>query len=336
MRRKVILARNRPAPYAVTMELRLLSYFAAVCEHGSLHAAAAAVRVAQPSLSRQIRNLETRLGFALFERTPKGLVPTAAGRNFLPVARDLLLRASQAEFTASMIAKGNVTELSVVSASTTVTDIIAPFIVEKGEQGLIRDVVEVAVAEQVSEQIYMRLIAGEADFAVGTRIPPATLNYHVIGHAYLWAQVPDGHRFVGRDWVSISELVKEPLIMVTSAHYVRHMFDVAVAAEGLTYSSAAETASPTTAQALTAAGRGVCVISDDSRYGLHSIPIRAQGSDITFPLFGVWEPLHFASREIEQVLVELSEFTAHLYPQVWEAPHPFPARRVVYADRSVD
>ncbi|QTV79944.1 LysR family transcriptional regulator [Microbacterium sp. NIBRBAC000506063] len=108
------------------MELRLLHYFAAVCEHGSLHGAAAAVHVAQPSLSRQIRRLETELGFALFERTPRGLVLTAAGRNFLPVAQDLLLRASQAQTTASMIAKGTVSDLTVVSATTTVADIIAP------------------------------------------------------------------------------------------------------------------------------------------------------------------------------------------------------------------
>lgn len=292
------------------MELRLLSYFAAVCEHGSLHAAAAAVRVAQPSLSRQIRRLETDLGFALFERNPRGLTPTAAGRSFLPVAKDLLLRASQAGSTAAMIAKGNVFDLSVVSATTTVADIIAPFIVRAGASGRLGDVIEVT-----PERVYSRLISGDADFAVGTRIPPPALNYRVIGHAYLWAQVPEGHRFADLESISIAELVEEPLITVTSAHYVRQMFDSAVAAEGLTYATAADTESPTTAQALAAAGRGVCVLSDDSRYGLRSIPIRARSRDLIISLFGVWEPLHFASAQIVQVLDEMSEFIAELYPQ---------------------
>ncbi|HEY9365438.1 MAG TPA: LysR family transcriptional regulator, partial [Agromyces sp.] len=72
------------------MDLRLLHYFLAVCETGTLHGAAAVVHVAQPSLSRQIRRLEQELGFALFDRTTRGLSLTAAGRAFLPVAEDLL------------------------------------------------------------------------------------------------------------------------------------------------------------------------------------------------------------------------------------------------------
>ena len=66
------------------MDLRLLHYFLAVCETGTLHGAAAVVHVAQPSLSRQIRRLEQELGFALFDRTTRGLSLTAAGRAFLP------------------------------------------------------------------------------------------------------------------------------------------------------------------------------------------------------------------------------------------------------------
>lgn len=292
------------------MELRLLNYFAAVCEHGSVHAAAAAVRVAQPSLSRQIRRLETELGFALFERTPRGLTPTAAGRSFLPVAQDLLLRASQAESTAAMIAKGSVFDLSVVSATTTVADIIAPYIVRAGESGRLGNVIEVT-----PERVYSRLIAGDADFAVGTRIPPSSLSYRVIGNAYLWAQVPEGHRFAELESISIAELVQEPLITVTSAHYVRRMFDSAVAAEGLTYTASVDTESPTAAQALAAAGRGVCVLSDDSRYGLRSVPIHSRSRDLTISLFGVWEPLHFASGQIMEVLDELRDFISELYPQ---------------------
>lgn len=292
------------------MDLRLLRYFTAVCEHGSLHAVSSVVHVAQPSLSRQIRRLEADLGFALFERTPRGLVPTAAGRSFLPVARDLLLRAAQAELTASMIAKGDVSDLSVVTAMTTAADIVAPFIVRKGADSRIGDVIET-----IPENVYSKLTAGEADFAVGTRPPPPTFDYRVIGRAYLWAQVPEGHRFAGQEHLTIAELVEEPLITVSSAHYVRHLFDSSVAAEGLTYQSAASTASPTTAQALAAAGRGVCVLSDDARFGLHSVPIRTNGRDLIISLFGVWEPLHFAAVQIQEALDELTDFIAELYPQ---------------------
>ncbi|QTV79945.1 LysR substrate-binding domain-containing protein [Microbacterium sp. NIBRBAC000506063] len=176
------------------------------------------------------------------------------------------------------------------------------------------------VIETLPEHVYGRLASGDADFAVGTRIPPPSLRSRVIGHAYLWAQVPDGHRFAGRDSVTIAELVEEPLITVTTAHRVRQMFDSAVAADGLTYRAAAETESPITAQALAAAGRGVCVLSDDSHYGLRSIPIRARNQDLIITLFGVWEPLHFASAHIEEILTELSDFIGELYPQIWADP----------------
>lgn len=292
------------------MELRLLHYFTAVCEHGSLHAAAAAVHVAQPSLSRQIRRLEADLGFALFDRSTRGLVPTAAGRAFLPVAQDLLTRAVHVESTAAAIARGGVPTLSAVAAATTVADIIAPFIVQAGESGTIANVIEAN-----PERVYPRLWSGDADFAVGTRLPPAEWSYRVIGHAYLWAQVPPNHPFADRDSVSMAELVAEQLITMTPAHGVRQMFDTAVATAGLTYTAATETESPSTAQALAAAGRGVCVLSDDARYGLRSIPIRVHDQDLVITLFGVWEPLHYASGLITRTLDDLSAFIAELYPQ---------------------
>lgn len=293
------------------MELRLLHYFTAVCEHGSLHAAAERVHVAQPSLSRQIRRLEADLGFALFDRSSRGLVPTAAGRAFLPVARDLLKRAAQADATSAAIAQGSVPRLDVVAAPTTVADIIAPFVVRGGPDGLVGNVIEANPG-----RVYPRLWAGEADFAVGTRIPPAESSYRVIGHAYLWAQVHPGHRFARRTEISMDELVTEPIIAMTPAHGVRQMFDTAVATAGLTYTAAVETESPSAAQALAAAGRGVCVLSDDARYGLTSVPIRVRDQNLIITLFGVWEPLHYASAQISQTLDELSDFIAELYPQV--------------------
>lgn len=296
------------------MELRLLQYFTAVCEHGSLHAASAAVHVAQPSLSRQIRRLEASLGFVLFDRSTRGLVPTAAGRAFLPVAQDLLTRAVHVESTAAAIARGGVPRLSVAAAATTVADIIAPFIVRAGEHGTLRNVIEAN-----PERVYSRLLAGDADFAVGTRIPPAELHSRVIGHAYLWAQVPPAHRFAACDSISMSELVTEPIITMTPAHGVRQMFDTAVATAGLTYSTVTETESTSTAQALAAAGRGVCVLSDDARYGLRSIPIRVRGQDLVITLFGVWEPLHYAAAQISSTLDELGAFIAELYPQAGDS-----------------
>ncbi|WP_439379667.1 LysR family transcriptional regulator [Amycolatopsis lexingtonensis] len=82
------------------LDLRLVRYFTVVAEHLNFGRAAAALHLAQPSLSRQIQRLEHELGVRLFDRTPQGSRLTEAGRAFLPQAQALLRAARQAELTA--------------------------------------------------------------------------------------------------------------------------------------------------------------------------------------------------------------------------------------------
>src|SRR5437016_9008522 len=80
------------------MELRHLRYFIAVAEEGSLTVAAEKkLHTAQPSLSRQIRDLEYEVGVQLMSRSVHGIELTAAGRAFLDHAR---LAVTQAEAAA--------------------------------------------------------------------------------------------------------------------------------------------------------------------------------------------------------------------------------------------
>ena len=75
------------------MELRHLRYFIAVAEEGSfISAAERRLHTAQPSLSRQIRDLELEVGVKLLERKARGIVLTAAGQIFLDNARLLLMQ----------------------------------------------------------------------------------------------------------------------------------------------------------------------------------------------------------------------------------------------------
>jgi DNA-binding transcriptional LysR family regulator len=84
------------ASQEVDLDLRLVGYFVAVAEHRHFGRAATALRVAQPSLSRQIRRLEQQIGARLFDRTSQSTRLTAAGEVFLPRARALLCSAAQA------------------------------------------------------------------------------------------------------------------------------------------------------------------------------------------------------------------------------------------------
>src|SRR5258707_2319431 len=94
-----------------TMELRHLRYFVAVAEEGSLTVAAQKrLHTAQPSLSRQIHDLELELGVELFIRGRRGIELTTSGRVFLAHARVALLQveaAAEAARRAAQPARGS-------------------------------------------------------------------------------------------------------------------------------------------------------------------------------------------------------------------------------------
>ncbi len=266
------------------------------------------LHVAQPSLTRQLRRLEDELGFALFVRMPRGLDLTPAGAAFLPVARRLLDQAARAEGTARALARGDAADLTAVAAPTTVADIIAPFMVRGGADGVIGNVIEA-----IPEDVYSVVTSGDADLAIGTRIPPAELRSEVIGQAFLWAQVAASHPLASRGEVSIDDLMSEDLIVMTPAHGVRRLFDAAAAGEGLSYTPSVETGTAIVAQALAAARRGVCIVSDDARFGLRSLPIRTDEGALTVTLFGVWDPIHHASDRIRDEVRALADYVVELY-----------------------
>ena len=72
------------------MEIHQLRYFVAVADEGNFSRAAAKVRVAQPSLSQQIRKLEAEVGQPLFDRLPRSVVLTEAGHCLIDYARQIL------------------------------------------------------------------------------------------------------------------------------------------------------------------------------------------------------------------------------------------------------
>src|SRR5690242_15097578 len=82
----------------IAMELRHLRYFVAVADAGSLTVAAEqTLHTSQPSLSRQIRDLEQEVGVQLMTRSAQGIELTPAGQAFLEHARTVLLQAEAAK-----------------------------------------------------------------------------------------------------------------------------------------------------------------------------------------------------------------------------------------------
>lgn len=90
------------------MELRHLRYFQAVAREEHFGRAAQTIRVAQPALTRQVRDLEDELGVQLFERLPRGVRLSPAGRAFLEDTDAILEKLQRSVARAKSYATGHV------------------------------------------------------------------------------------------------------------------------------------------------------------------------------------------------------------------------------------
>ena len=289
------------------MELRHLRYFLAVVEQGSVSRAAEQVLVAQPALSRQIRRLESELGFALFDRGTGRLMLTSAGRSFLPVARDLLARAATAREAATALATGQVSKLTVAAPVTTIADVVAPFVA-----GTCADDPMITVQEVLPADAYAALHSG-ADLAVSSAPVPRHLATLGVARLPVLAYVPPSHPWIDRATISLAELVTQPLLLLTAEHGTRRLLDHAVLRAGVRYHVSFETTGPQIAQALAAAGHGVAVVSDDPRYGLHPVSIQGVEGQLRIALHAAWDSSHYAAPVIARLSRRLRDFCIARY-----------------------
>ena len=285
------------------LEIRLLRYFLAVVDEGSVTKASGVVRVAQPSVSRQLHQLEVALGVPLFEKVGGRLRPTAAGRALLPMARDLVARADTASNIIRGMAENQTLSLSLLAPVTTVADVIAPFLA--GREG---SSVAVNVREALPSAIFGEVASGEADLGISSGTAHPSLATRSMIRFPIWAYAPPGHPLTKSRSVRLETLVQYPLIQLGQDHGTRRLFDDAVTQMGLTYHVAADTNVPQVAQAFAAAGRGIAILTDDRRYGLRPLVIETPNGPLSISLFAAWDPTHYAAGAIETLVDELATY----------------------------
>ena len=289
------------------MELRTLGYFVAVAETGSVSAAADVVHVTQPAISRQIRQLETELGVELFARAAGRLQLSAAGRQFLPHAQDVLRRADGARSAARSYAAGRLERITIAAPTTTLTDVIAPFLATLGPDDPMP-----TVNESDPREAYDALLHG-ADLAIATEPPPGQLASTALAILPVWAYVRADHPWHDRRSVRLQELAAETLLLLTPGFKPRQILDQALERSAVPAGSVVDCSNPQVAQALAAAGRGVAVVSDDPRFGLHPLEIAGRDGPLRIELFAAWEPAHHAATTLDELASRLREFCVERY-----------------------
>ncbi|WP_260853495.1 LysR family transcriptional regulator [Kocuria palustris] len=280
-----------------------------MAETGTVTAGAARLGIGQPAASRQIQQLERRLRVRLFDRDGPRMRLTAAGRQLLPRIRELLQDADDLLAGAADAAAGALQSVRIAAAGTTRDDVLAPWLAAWSPEAPLASVVEGPV-----DELYPALRRG-ADLAVAPLAPPAGLASIVVAELGLWAYAPPGHPWAGAGAVTVQELARADLLLLERSFHARRRLDAAFEADGLGVEPLAEVGSPVIAQALAASGRGICVLSDDPRFGLVPLGIRDErGEPVTIRLHAAWVAQHHAAAALESLAQDLRRFARRRYP----------------------
>jgi LysR family hca operon transcriptional activator len=197
------------------MELRHLRYFVAVAEEGSLTVAAERrLYTSQPSLSRQIRDLEDQVGAQLLTRSAHGVELTAAGRAFLDHARLALAQVDAAGEAARRAAQPAKRTFALGFLTGEEMDWLPE------AMRILRDElpnIEVTVSSQYSPDLADALMRGKLDVAF---LRPEThvtdLSFKTVTKEPLVVVMPSDHRLAAHDAIGVQEIVGETFISVSN------------------------------------------------------------------------------------------------------------------------
>lgn len=226
---------------------------------GSVVRAAELLNVTQPGVSRTIALLESRLGFALFHRRGRRLVPTVEADALYREVAQLHTRVERIAQVAQDLRyhRAGSLRLAVLPALAhwLVPQVLAQFLETRPQ-------VTLFVQSLPSRQIADLVATRQFDLGI-VELPLAKAGVHIeaLPDAPMVAVVPAGHRLAGRKSVDFAELASERLVLPSPHSYVRYQIDDAFNRLGASGGSVVETATSSMAFALAAAGAGVALVS---------------------------------------------------------------------------
>ncbi|MBV2184189.1 MAG: LysR family transcriptional regulator [Rhizobium sp.] len=241
--------------------LRQLQYFIAVAEQGSVTRAAQNLSISQSSVTEAIKELEGDLGVELFERHPRGLSITHNGHQFLRHATKILATVSDARnaFAETKENTGGTLNIGVTSlvAGYVLSDLLARY--RRACPG-----VEVSAIEDNGSYLEHLLIGGELDVAVmviSNLRDRMALQAEILETSPYRLWLPMGHPLVSADIISVADIAREPLIMLT-VDEIEENTGKLLSALGARPHVAFRTRSVEAVRSLVATGAGVALLPD--------------------------------------------------------------------------
>jgi LysR family transcriptional regulator, hca operon transcriptional activator len=242
------------------MELRHLRYFLAVAEEGSVTVAAERrLHTAQPSLSRQIRDLEYEVGTPLLVRTARGVELTQSGRAFRDHARLALAQVETAVEAARRAAQPDKPSFVIGFLTGQEMDWLPE------AMRILRDElpdIEVSVLSQYSPDLAQGLLRGKLDLAfMRPEAQMPDLDYKVVVGEPLIVVMPSDHRLASQDAIALRDIADEIFIgMSNTAPVLQAVTDDYLKRSGVDLRPAHRVDNLAMAMSLIASTRGVALL----------------------------------------------------------------------------
>jgi DNA-binding transcriptional LysR family regulator len=271
------------------IELRQLRAFVTTAELLHFGRAAERLHLAQPALSRQIRQLERQLGAALFERDQRSVRLTDAGAALLPEARATLAQAERAADAVAAAARGEVGVLRVGFLSTTANYLMPPVVRAFRERHprIALRAEEMSIARLVGELRERRLDAGLSRPPLVDDLASETIMREPVA-----AVLPAGHPLAGRESLRLAELAAEPWVLTHRSAWPpwHRLYDEDFRRAGFTPNVVERGTSVQNLLALVAAGVGVTRLALSSRTlrhgGVAFVPLEGEEAETVV----LWHP----------------------------------------------
>jgi DNA-binding transcriptional LysR family regulator len=243
------------------MDLRRLSSFLAVVEEGSFTRGARRLGITQPSLSQQIRTLESELGGPLLERLPRGVRLTPAGRALLPEAQTAVRAAERAENTARMAFGLEAGDLEVATLLSMAVGIL-PHAIGRW----IERYPEIAI--RMREYTHHSLLeedvrSGVGDIALGPVPESWDGPLERLGFEELVVVLPASDPLAGERTIPLGALADRHWVLFQPGHGLTEVVDAACRRAGFQPRVAVRTTQVEAATRLAAAGLGPAMLPDN-------------------------------------------------------------------------
>jgi DNA-binding transcriptional LysR family regulator len=214
------------------LKLRHLVLLVRIEEAGSLAAAAEALHITQPVVTRGLREVEDILGVSLFERGRRGVTPTIFGEAFLEHARAVIAQLRQADRQIEQLAQA---DLGTVTVGTHLagSNVVLPRAIVALKEAHPR--LTVVVREATPDALQAALLAGECDLVLGrlTGSAPSSIVQHMLYREPIRVVVREGHPVTRFGEPSLSQLAPYPWVLPVDQTTLRQELEDAFLHEGV-------------------------------------------------------------------------------------------------------